>query len=330
MSSRANPVLIGGFIVGALALIVAAILLFANGAFSNPQKNMVFFEGSVNGLNIGALVKLKGVPVGKVIDILVVYDEQRGKVITPVIIEFTPKKLYNLEGGHIDKTSNEDIKLLIKQGLRAQLQTQSLVTGQLFIDLNFRPETPIKLLGGDNPMYPEIPSIPSSREQLESTIEDVMAMVKKMPIQQTVESLSNSIQQVEKLLKSPQIQSSLATIDHTLKDLQHLLQKVDSKVDPLAKDLQLTIQESRQLVAKVNKNVEPLMQDARNTLKSTAGTMDQARTTLTTIDQATTQNSNLDMAMKDLASAAKSLRVLADYLERHPDALIYGKDPKGD
>ncbi len=330
MSSKANPVLIGGFIVGAIALIVAAILLFANGVFSNPQKNMIFFEGSVNGLNIGALVKLKGVPVGKVVDILVVYDEQRGKVITPVIIEFTPKKLYDLQGGHIEKASDEDIKLLIKQGMRAQLQTQSLVTGQLFIDINFRPETPIRMLGGEHPLYPEIPSIPSSKEQLENTIEDIVAMIKKMPIQQTVESLSNSIQQVEKLLKSPEIASSLATLDHTLKDLQHLIRNVDGKVDPLTKELQVTIQESRQLVAKINNNVEPLILNAQETLKATTGTMDQARTTLTTIDQATAQNASLDIALKDLASAAKSMRVLADYLERHPDALLYGKNPKGE
>ena len=165
MNNKANPVLIGGFIVGALALVIVAVLLFVNGVFSNPQKNMIFFEGSVNGLNIGALVKLKGVPVGKVTDILVLYDDQQGKIITPVIIEFTPQKLYDLQGGHIEKATNEDIKLLINKGMRAQLQTQSLVTGQLFIDINFRPETPIKMLGGDHPLYPEIPSIPSTKEQ---------------------------------------------------------------------------------------------------------------------------------------------------------------------
>ncbi|MCX7112447.1 MAG: MlaD family protein [Proteobacteria bacterium] len=330
MSNKANPVLIGGFIVGALALVIVAVLLFVNGVFSNPQKNMIFFEGSVNGLNIGALVKLKGVPVGKVTDILVIYDDQRGKIITPVIIEFTPQKLYDLQGGHIEKATNEDIKLLINKGMRAQLQTQSLVTGQLFIDINFRPETPIKMLGGDHPLYPEIPSIPSSKEQLENTIEEIVAMVRKMPIQQTVESLSNSIQQVEKLLKSPEIASSLATLDHTLKDVRHLVQNVDGKIAPLVNELQGSAKESRLLLESINKNAGPVMQSAQEAMKATTGTMDQARSTLLTIDQVAAQNASLDLALKDLASAAKSLRVLADYLERHPDALIYGKNPKGE
>jgi len=330
MSSKANPAIIGGFIVGALALIIAAVLLFANGAFSNPKKNMIFFEGSVNGLNIGALVKLKGVPVGKVTDILVVYDDRHGKIITPVIVEFTPEKIYDMQNGHIEKSNSQDINKMIQQGLRAQLQTQSYVTGQLFIDINVRPESPIKLLGGDHPLYPEIPSIPSSKEQVEHTIEEVVDMVRKMPIQQTVESLSNSLLQVEKLLKSPEIASSLATIDRTLKDLQHLIRGVDSRIDPLTKELQGSIKESRLLVENINKQVGPVMQEARVAMTTTTGTMEQARSTLQTIDQAASQNASLDLALHDLATAARSLRVLSDYLERHPDALLYGKNPQGD
>ena len=330
MGNKANPALIGGFIVGAIALIVVGVLLFANGFLSNPQKNMIFFEGSVNGLNIGALVKLKGVPVGKVVDILVIYDDQRGKIITPVIVEFTPEKIYDMQGGHINKSNGEDIKAMIKQGLRAQLQTQSLVTGQLFIDINVRPETPVKLLGGDHPLYPEIPSIPSSREQLENTIEEVVAMVRKMPIQQTVESLSNSMQAVEKLLKSPEIASSLGTLDHTLKDVRHLIQHIDGKIEPLTEELHGSAKESRLLLENLNKNAGPVMLNAQEAMKATTGTMEQARSTLATLDQVAGQNASLDLALKDLASAAKSLRVLADYLESHPDALLYGKNPKGE
>ena len=330
MNSKANPVLIGGFIVSALALVIALVLLFANGVFSSSQKNMIFFEGSVNGLNIGALVKLKGVPVGKVTDILVVYDDKIGKIITPVIIEFTPQKVYDLQGGHIEKVTSDNIDLLIKQGLRAQLQTQSLLTGQLFVDINLRPETPAKLLGGNHPLYPEIPSIPSSKEQLEHTIEEVMTMVQKMPIEKTIISLSNSIQQVEKLLKSPEIQTSLATLDQTLKDVQRLIRHVDKSIDPLTGGLEGSLKESRLLLENINKNVGPAMNAAQETMKTTRETMKQAHSTLQTIDQATSQNASLDLALKDLASAAKSLRVLADYLERHPDALLYGKNPKGD
>ena len=330
MGNKANPVLIGGFIVGALALAVVATLLFAKGTFSYAQKYTIYFDGSINGLNVGGLVKLKGVSVGKVTDILVFYDEQHGKIITPVIVEFAPGKIHDLQGQHIVGTNADDIYFLIKQGLRAQLQMQSLLTGQLFVDINFRPETPIKLMGGDNPPYPEIPSIPSPKEQLENTIEELVSMARKMPIQQTFEALLNSLQQLEKLLKSPEIGSSLVTIDHTLKELQHLIHDVDNKLDPLAKGLNGSIKESNRLLENVNKNTVPLMQSTEEAMKATTGAMNQAKAALLTVDQAAGQNGNLDMAMKDLATAARSLRVLADYLELHPHALLYGKNPKGE
>ncbi len=330
MNNKANPVLIGAFILGAAALLVAGVLLFASGAFSQSMKNIIYFEGSVNGLNIGAPVKLKGVTVGKVTDILVVYDDQRGKIITPVIVEFDQKKIYNMEGRQIDGSDPRELKKLVEQGLRAQLQIQSLVTGQLYVDINFHPATPAHLMAGEHPLYPEIPSIPSPKEQLENTIDEAVAMVRKMPVQQTFEALLNSILELEKLIKSPEIASSLATLDHTLKDLQHLIHDVDDKIDPIAEGLNGSLKEGQSLLESLNKNAVPVMLGAQEAMKATTGTMNQARATLATVDQTAAQNASLDLAMKDLASAAKSLRVLADYLERHPDALLYGKIPNGD
>jgi paraquat-inducible protein B len=214
--------------------------------------------------------------------------------------------------------------------LRAQLQIQSLLTGQLHVEINFRPETPIKLMGGGAEEYPEIPSIPSPKEQLENTLVEFVAMARKVPIQQTVEALLNTILQMEKLMRSPEVASSLTTIDHTLKDLRHLVRDLDAKLDPLAKGLDGSLQESRKVLANINKNVGPVLLSTQEAMKATTGAMTQAEATLLTMDRATGQNTNLDLALKDLGTAAKSLRVLADYLERHPDALLYGKSPNGE
>ncbi|MDD5035474.1 MAG: MlaD family protein [Methylococcaceae bacterium] len=330
MSKKANPVLIGGFILGSLALLIAFVLIFASGSFSHLHKNMIYFDGSVNGLNIGAPVKLKGVAVGKVTDILVVLDDAHSKFITPVVIEFEHEKIFTPEGRQINGTDPGELKRLIDQGLRAQLQIQSLVTGQLYVEINFRPETPAKLMAGDNPLYPEIPSIPSPKEQLENTIEQVVSQVRNMPVQETFEALLNSILELEKLIKSPAIASSLNSLDHTLKDMQHLVHNLDEKVDPLASDLHGTLKESQSLLKNINQNTIPVLLDAQETLKSTHGAMIQAKTTLGSLDQAVGQNTALDTALKDLSSASKSLRTLADYLERHPDSLLYGKMPNGD
>ena len=329
MSKQANPALIGGFIVGALALAVLTFVLFASGSLTaTAAKNIVYFSGSINGLNIGAPVKLKGVTVGKVSDILVIFDEQNGKVLTPVIIEFEPGKIYDVNGKPLQRTSRSAVKELIDHGLRAQLQSQSLVTGQLYVEINFRPEMPARLVAGDKAEYPELPSIPSSKEQIESTIDEVIATFKKMPLEQTFNAALESILTIEKLLKSPEITSSLVTIDRTLKDLQHLLHHLEGKVDPLTADLHKSLVGSQALLETVNRQSLPLLTSAQDALTATVSTMTQARTTLSTVDQAAGQNASLDQALRDLSSAANSLRVLADYLERHPDSLLYGKLPR--
>lgn len=329
MGNKANPTLIGGFILGALALLVVIILLFANGVFSGSQRYLIYFEGSVNGLNIGSLVKLKGAAVGKVIDILVVYDDQQGKIITPVVVEFDPRKIHDLQGRPIGGAGPAELQKLVAQGLRAQLQTQSLVTGQLYVDINFRPGTAVKLLAGETAPYPEIPSIPSSKEQLEGIVEKVLSELRRMPLKETFQALLESILQVEKLLKSPEIPSSLATLDQTLKDLRHLVQALDTRIGPVGAGLEGSLKESQSLLATVNKNATPLLRNTQETMQATTAAMRQATATLATIEQTAGQNASLDLALKDLASAARSLRVLADYLERHPDALLYGKPPDG-
>jgi paraquat-inducible protein B len=330
MSKKANPTLIGGFVLGALTLLVLGILAFARGSFAPAVKNIIYFDGSVNGLNIGAPVKLKGVAVGKVTDILVMFDEVRGKVVTPVLIEFEPGKIYDMQGRAMDGASSREMKKLIDQGLRAQLQIQSLVTGQLFVEINFHPETSIKLMAGDNPPYPEIPSIPSPKEQLENTIDEVVSQVRQMPIHQTFEALLSSILELEKLIKSPEIAASLSTLEHTLSDTQRLIHNLDARVEPLANDLHGTLKESRLLLENINKNSAPVLLGAREAMQSAKDAMGQAKSTLVTLDQVAGQNAPFDSALRDLGSAAKSLRVLADYLERHPDALLYGKMPQGD
>lgn len=330
MGNKANPLLIGAFITGAISLMVIAVLLFASGTFAATQKSIIYFDGSVSGLNIGALVKLKGVAIGKVTDIIVMFDEANGKIVTPVVIEFQPNKIFDTQGQHRYSTSAADIKRLVDHGLRAQLQMQSLLTGQLFVDIHFRPASPVKLLGGAEPIYPEIPSIPSPKEQLENTAEEVMTTVRQLPIQQTAAALLASLQQVETLLKSPQIPAALTHLDQSLQDLHQLLAKLDSKVDPISGHLTASLQQSQALMATLNRNSGPLLQTAQDTLLATRSTMEQAKATLASVEQTTGQNASLDLAMRDLASAAKSLRILADYLERHPDAVLYGKQPDGE
>src|SRR5208337_4346120 len=165
MSKQANTKLIGGFVVGATVLIVAGILLFGSvKIFSHERQFVLFFNDSVKGLSIGSPVDFKGVKVGEVIDIKLILDRKDLSLGIPVFIKIDPGAISY--GGSESammkmieaklKGHEKFIQLLIDSGLRATLEMQSLVTGQLGIHMDFYPDTPIRLIGTE-PGYTEIP-----------------------------------------------------------------------------------------------------------------------------------------------------------------------------
>ena len=172
--TRANPAVVGGFVVGAIALIVVGLLLFGGtGWFVQHNRYIAYFPGSVKGLQVGAPVDFRGVTIGEVTEIRVLYDPQKVSARIPVIMELDPTRI-EITGRQGVETQPQDVERLIEAGFRAQLQSQSLLTGLLFVNLDFYPDKPPRLVGGDEP-YPEIPTIPSDLEQLQQTAGDVAA-----------------------------------------------------------------------------------------------------------------------------------------------------------
>jgi paraquat-inducible protein B len=172
--TRANPAVVGGFVVGAIALIVIGLLLFGGTSwFVQHNKFIAYFPGSVKGLQVGAPVDFRGVTIGEVTEIRVLYDPEKVSARIPVIMELDPTQI-EIAGRQGVDTEPQDIERLIEAGFRAQLQSQSLLTGLLFVNLDFYPNKPPQLVGGDEP-YPEIPTIPSDLEQLQQTAGDVAA-----------------------------------------------------------------------------------------------------------------------------------------------------------
>ena len=156
MSKQANKTLIGAFVVGAVALVIVGILAFGSGQFmKNMRKYVLYFDGSIKGLSVGAPVVFRGVKVGSVTDIKVRFEGEDFAVRTPVFVEIDPDRISSdfseREAAlYLRKLRlNKMVDLLIKRGLRAQLQSQSLVTGQLLVALDFYPDKPINLVGGE-------------------------------------------------------------------------------------------------------------------------------------------------------------------------------------
>ena len=172
--NRANPAVVGAFVIGAIALIVIGLLVFGGtGWFVQRNQYVAYFPGSVKGLQVGAPVDFRGVTIGEVTDIKVLFNPQDVSARIPVVMELDPSQI-EVAGRDVIVSEEEDAERLIKAGFRAQLQSQSLLTGLLFVNLDFYPDAPVRLVGGDEP-YPEIPTIPSGFEQLQQSAGDVAA-----------------------------------------------------------------------------------------------------------------------------------------------------------
>ena len=181
MSRRANPKIVGGFVLAAIALLAGGALVFGSFSFFEvTRKAVVFFQGSVDGLTQGSAVLFRGVPIGRVVDVGIRYDRQTNTLAIPVIVEIRPGVVekYSPPG----RTNVELVNSLIDHGLRARLESASLVTGQQVVAFNFFPGTPINLQKTDLPYF-QIPTVPSATQQLissaESAAQDLPTLVRK-------------------------------------------------------------------------------------------------------------------------------------------------------
>ena len=247
---------------------------------------------------------------------------------------------------HGDRRGPETMPELIKRGLRAQLTSGSFVTGQLLIELEFHPEAPLKLVDLDKD-YPEIPTIPS-------TFDLFFDKLKDLNIDKIVNALQSAIGALDKVLSSPEIPETLHSLKMTVEEARNLVKKLDSqvdpivnginetvreygklardvdgKVDPLASSVDATLKDARKLLTNVDNRVEPLASSIDKSLKQAFDALAQAKKTLAgaqaTIGKESPIIYQFDKTLQEISRMARSIRSLADYLERHPNALLYGK-----
>jgi len=325
MSKQANKKAIGAFVLAALALAVAAIVVFGSGKFFVERYQFVaFFQGSVKGLRIGAPVVFRGVKIGEVTKMLIYADRVKGTFEIPVILEIEEGNVRSI--GPEVKDRKEYIQALIKSGIRAQLQMQSLVTGQLMINLDFHPDTPVRLVGTQKidvaRGVTELPTIQTAMQKLGKTLEDV-------PIGEIVKSVNNSLKAIEALVTSEELTKSLHYFKQTMKAIRDLARHLDEKIDPLATDLGQTMKDAQRLLRNVDSQVDPLVVRIKNSADAARQAVKEVEMAFANIAALTAKGSEerkqIDRTLKEFQAAARSIRLWAEYLERHPEALIRGK-----
>jgi len=321
MSKKANPTKIGLFFVIGLALCVAGLLIFSSRSLFHPQqKSILYFNTSLKGLNPGAPVKIRGVTVGSVVEILIRHNQAPDDFSMPVIIAID-KKLAQTKSDELLRFDDQsDRERLIREGFRGRLDSESLVTGVLYVELELVPDAPAPILHQLKHEYDEIPTVPSQIQQLLANLSQVDvhglsenlnrlvvrldSSLGQLNVAEINASLTNLLGAADQLVTSPNLTNSLASLRQMLDQAGSLLKRIDGRVDPLADsvtnalyDAQKTLGDLRVAIQNVSALIGP--------------------------DSAVP--SDLRQALEDLGNAGRAIADLAEFLQRNPNALLTGR-----
>lgn len=366
MSKKASTTAIGIFVIGAVLVAVAGIVVFGGGQFFKKKYDYVaYFSGSVKGLNIGAPVLFRGVKVGEVTRIAMEFDAKNVDFVIAVAFRLIDKATRVVDREYYseeeDVSQDEFMLDMVNRGLRAQLAPQSFITGLLFVKLEFFPESQGTLRGtealGSEIEMTEIPTVPSNMEELARTLENI-------PLQQIAQNLEDMTAGIDRLVNSPHIGAILTSVEGATETLNQTMLNLNTQLASLAADLKGAIRNTDRLVRNLNQQVGPVAEGFIKTTDAATGAfnqaeetlsleqgpgaelivgiqqavasatqaLEQAGTTLETIDTLASEDSeviyNLNTALEEISMAARSIRAVAEYLERHPESLLRGKGGK--
>lgn len=330
---RIDPRVIGSFVVGAILLSVGGLIFFGPGGLISETKLYVLhFNSSVKGLTVGSPVRFRGVKIGQVKDISVRVRPTDFKFHIPVVIEIEPSRI-EADGSDqgIFKTlktsakGRNPIEGLIKKGLRAQLQLDSLVTGRLYVNLDMHPDKPAYL--PDYPSkYPAIPTIGSSLGELTKTFED-------LPLRELAEKLIRSANGFEKLVTSPSLHNGLAKFDDITTKLNLLLQNLNDQLTPLSTKIQTTLQSAQNTLEHFDSKIDPLSKKLDQSLAAFTAAAQTTEATMQRLQAMTADDSQLrqqlTQTLQELSRASRSVRYLSSEIERDPQILLRGRNGGG-
>ena len=364
MARRANPTLIGAFVLAAIALAVALVVLLGSWTFlAQPRHLVAVFKTSLHGLSVGAPVELRGVPIGKVTDISPVGILTKGQptsvhMLVTLEIDRGLFHFRTTEGtpAKYPEMSDEKLaKVFDQEGMRAQIALQSLLTGQLYVNLDFFPGSPLNIADIDTP-YPQIGTLQTGLEKLGKTIET-------LPLDQLAAKAVAVLDGLNRTINSPAIPKILSSLEETSAHTKAITAKLDAKLDSLvgqlraaleattaamsqakatlalntgvpgevASTLIATLDQARATIAlkqgpaaELVARLDRLADTAEHAMTEAKGALNEAKAMLN--DRSATRQS-LDQMLTELAQAARSVRSLANDIDRHPEALLQGRRP---
>jgi paraquat-inducible protein B len=319
---RARPAVVGGFILGALGLLAAGILFFGSlRLFATTSRVVVFFSESVAGIEVGAPVTFHGVPIGSVKSIALQFSTDNMTARIPVLLELQPERI-TWQGRKLSG-SLADYQRLVQAGLRAQLALQSLLTGQLRVDLDFRPGTPARLVGAI-PGVPEIPTIPSELGQLRNQLAN-------LPLRELADSAQRALTSFGHLSDhiDARLDPLLDSVHRTADTATRTLQTANEAVRRVQGDASTALHDADSLLLDARRQLDARSGELGHTLTASDRAVRQAETFLGSLNGLAEPRSpfrgDLEAAVRDLAATASALRDFAGTIERNPNSLLMGR-----
>jgi paraquat-inducible protein B len=331
VKTKVSPAAVGVFVLGALALGMIALLSFGGlSLFSRPQRFMVYFDESIHGLDLGSPVKLRGVRVGRVVDLAIHYDDtdSTNRSVVAVTCELNRNVITDAKGAQLRVTGPGDIQMMVDNGLRAQLGVLGLATGLLFVELNFSdPQLHPPTALANVPKYVVIPAMPSAISEYQASLSEILSDLRKvdftgiskeiktllastnrkvneLDLKTLGDKLGRAADSVTTFVDSPETKLAMANLNATLVAARSAMERLDGQVGPLSDELKQTLAA------------------AQTALKALDAT---AVTTRRFVQQQNQLGDDFTATLRQVAEAATALDNLAAAIERNPSSLLVGK-----
>ncbi len=336
MSQRVSPTLIGLFVVGALALGVVGVGAFGSGQFFEQRTTFIsYFDESVNGLDVGAPVKFKGVPIGEVTDINLRVDLENETFQVPVQYAINLDPVTDTTGARLNLDDPTLLRDQIEDGLRAQLQLESIVTGKLYVELTYISDPDSAVYAQGPPSRLSIPTELSPLAKLGEGASGLVTNLRQFDVTQINENLVtflvNANDKLEALDAEAINRSALSTIESVREVVESKEVRTALQDMPKATErLRATIKDAQALIQRLDRGVEPTANELEKTSRQLRATLKRMRRTMDEVDQTLSPNSGIgyqmNEALSNLSEATEALRVLVQSLERNPSMFLRGRE----
>lgn len=333
MSKKASPILIGTFTLIGLILAGVGLVLFGAGKwFENRHLILLYFDKSANGLLVGSEVRFGGVKIGQVSSISVIIDQKARSKIIPVIVDLAEKSLESVTtttGAAMDFSSPEGVENAVKEGLRAQMKQQSLLTGQLYIEFDIVANTPGFVYEATvKPEHPVVPTIATGMDELIAGVSDGLKKFNALDLDGVMKDLRELLESTKEQVSGLDMKAINTNVVAITEDVRKLTS--DEKLPSALKHLDEALASFQEVSAKLDKNMDPLMADMRKTMENASASLKKLEETSAELSSVANPRGpvlmRLQNVLEEMERASRAVKELANDLKRNPNSLLTGKE----